>query len=275
MAATSVIPFPSPAQPSPIVVQTADGKVFAFDDETAATQFETSAHQAGGETLRLVPARVRKSLFEIESDLEALQDTVEMVAPEQQEEFLAEFRTALQEAKDKRDRVHWFMSCLEAALIADDLEAKRIQKRKARHQATLEHLDNYVQTVIKGLGQDAKGKWKPLEGNTVTLKLKNNPPSVAISDEAAVPARFKTVTVTLPAELWEQLCDSLDDFDFRARVLDAVKKPASSVVKTLVKQAIAEQVPDYLEHLKERPAVFCDAVPGAAIASGGTKLVRE
>jgi hypothetical protein len=34
--------------------------------------------------------------------------------------------------------------------------------------------------------------------------------SIAITDEAAVPKAFKTVTVTLPAPLWEQVVDCLD-----------------------------------------------------------------
>ena len=275
--ATTVIPFPVPepeVQAPAAVVQAATGQVFSFNEESAAQQFEASVREAGGETCRLVPAEVRKTLFELESDLEALQETVELVAPEQQEEFLAEFEAALTAAKDKRDKVHGFMCHLETAILGDDLELKRIQKRKTRHQAILDRLDHYVQTVIRNQGTDSKGKWKVLEGNAVTLKLKNNPPSVAISDEEAVPTRFKTISVTLPAELWERLCDSLD-LDFRGELLDAVKKPGSAVLKTLVKEAIAAAVPDYLQQLKEKPAVYCDAVPGASIAAGGTKLVRE
>lgn len=276
MESTTIIPFPSAEPPVPpaAVIQAGNGQVFAFSEENAAQQFEAAAKEAGGETRRLVPAEARKTLFELETDLEALQETVELVAPDQQEDFLKEFSTALTAAKDKRDRVHGFMCHLEAAIAVDDAELTRLKKRKARHEAVLDRLDHYVQTTIINLGKDAKGAWKVLEGNSVTLKLKNNPPSVAINDEAAIPARFKTISVTLPAELWEQVCDSLD-LELRGQVLDAVKKPGSAVMKTLVKDAIAEAVPDYLDQLKEKPAVYCEAVPGASIAAGGTKLVRS
>lgn len=260
--------------PAPVVVQSSEGKVFSFPTPDGAQQFDASVRAAGGETIHLVPAERSKSLFDLESDLDALVETIEMVAPGQQEEFLADFSTALQAAKEKRDRVHWFMCFLEAAIIADDLEKKRLDKRTARFGAALDRLDHYVTSVIKGLGPDAKGKWRKLEGTTVVLKLNNNPPAVAVTDEAAVPSRYKTVGFTLPAPLWDEVCDSMD-MELLNRVLDAVKKPSSAVVKTLVKEAIAEAIPGWKEQLKDKPAVFCDAVPGASIAAGGTKLVRE
>ena len=97
--------------------------------------------------------------------------------------------------------------------------------------------------------------------------------SVAITDEAAVPKAYKTVTVTLQAPLWEQLADSLD-MELANQVLDAVKKPNSAVVKALVKDAIEQHVPNWKELLKNQPSVFTPEVPGAAIAAGGTRLVR-
>ena len=44
--------------------------------------------------------------------------------------------------------------------------------------------------------------------------------------------------------LWEAVCDSFD-LEFRAQVLDAVKKPEGTVVKSLVKDAIVAAVPDW------------------------------
>ena len=40
---------------------------------------------------------------------------------------------------------------------------------------------------------------------------------VEVTDAAAVPARYKRVTMTLPAETWELVCDSLD-LDLREQV---------------------------------------------------------
>ena len=194
--------------------------------------------------------------------------------PEQQEEWLADFSAALQAAKDKRDRLNWFMCLMEACIVAGEAEKKRLDKRSARCTAALERLNLVVTRVIKERGQDADGRWIKLEGNNVTFKLANNPPSVAVTDEAAVPTEFKTVTVTLPAPLWEEVCDSLD-LDLRDRVLESVKRPDSKVAKTAVKEAIAASIPNWKERLKEEPAVFCDEVPGASIKAGGTRLVRE
>ena len=56
-----------------------------------------------------------------------------------------------------------------------------------------------------------------------------------------MPAAYKTVSVTLPAPLWEQMIDSLD-MELANQVLDAVKKPNSAVVKALVKDAIEQHV---------------------------------
>jgi hypothetical protein len=165
------------------------------------------------------------------------------------------------------------MAHCESAAAAADAEITRLQARKAFFLRAVERMEGYITTVIKSLDLDAKGAYQKLKGNLVTFSLKRNPPTVAIQDETAVPTRFESITITLPAEMWEEACDSLD-LDTRARVLDAVRSPHSTVSKTLVKEAMAAAVPNYLELLKDQPAVFCAAVPGAAIAAGGTKLVR-
>jgi hypothetical protein len=58
------------------------------------------------------------------------------------------------------------------------------------------------------------------------------------------------------------------------KVLDAVKRPNSAVVKALVKDAIEQHVPNWKELLKSQPSVFTPEIPGAAIAAGGARLVR-
>ncbi len=77
----------------------------------------------------------------------------------------------------------------------------------------------------------------------------------------------------MPQVLWDDLLDSLD-LEHVARLMDAVGKPATSVVKAAVKDAIAAAVPDWKKQLEDRPAVFCDGIPGAAIAAGEYRLVR-
>jgi len=227
------------------------------------------------------PAAAPVTMLDLEQSLATLGDCTELVTPEQEAEFLRDFTAALKTAMGKRDRVHHFILDQEneAALAATEItrlqaEVARLQKRKVFFERNVERMEQYVTRVIKSLDLDDKGAYQKLPGTIVTFALKRNPPAVAIQDEAAVPARCKSITVTMPAQAWEDLCDSLD-LEVRANLLDQVSKASCSVSKALVKDAIAEQVPDYLDKLKTQPAVFTSAVPGASIAAGATKLVRE
>jgi hypothetical protein len=212
-------------------------------------------------------------MWDLETDFAALADSVETVEPEQEQQFLEDFRQALIEAQEKRDRVAGFLAYCEAMAEMASKEIARLQRRRDFFTRTVERLEGYVELILRNLGKDAKGKWTKLEGNNSSFTLKNLPPSTAITDEAAVPKAYKTVTVTLPAPLWEQLIDCLD-MELANRVLDAVKRPNSAVVKALVKDAIEQHVPNWKELLKNQPSVFCTEVPGAAIAAGGRRLVR-
>ena len=81
--------------------------------------------------------------------------------------------------------------------------------------------------------------------------------------ESLVPAVFKTLTIKLPAERWEQLLDSLD-METAGDVIDAVKKAEASIDKRAVKAALEREV----------------AVPGAYLDGAGVEnrkytLVRK
>jgi hypothetical protein len=118
-------------------------------------------------------------------------------------------------------------------------------------------MEGYVMRVIESLGLDANGKRKKLEGNTITLALHGCDKRAEVTDEAAVPTKYKRATVTLPVETWELVCDSLD-LDLRAQVLGEVKSPKIEVSASLVKADLKADI----------------AVPGAKLA-GGTYLVRK
>jgi hypothetical protein len=273
MAALAAVPA------GPFVVQAPDGQVFRFDTPEQAAQFEAKIKEGGGTALRLEPAApplplVARPLYDLEEHLAALADSAELVSPDQEAEYLADFERTLLATREKRDRVGEFLAACEGQAALAQREIERLQKRTALYQSAVERLEGYLASILHAKGKDAKGKWQKLEGNTHTFSLKNTPPSVAIQDEESVPAVYKSITVTLPASLWEELCGSLD-LDMLDQVLDAVKSPRSSVSKAEVKAAIAEAVPDYLEMLKSQPAVYTAAVPGATIAAGGTRLVRS
>jgi hypothetical protein len=244
---------------APVVVQSDDGKVFQFPADSNAQQFETSVKQAGGETLRLVPEVLpaARPLYDLEAHLAALVDTEEMVPPELEEQFALELHNALAATVEKRDRVGQFMAHLDAQIGFAHAEIARLKTREQFYAAVLARMEGYVTRVIDSLGLDPKGKRKKLEGTTVTFSLRGCDKRAEVTDEALVPTKYKRVTVTLPAETWESVCDSLD-LDLRAQVLEEVKSAKVEVSTSLVKTDLKADI----------------AVPGAKLA-GGTYLVRR
>ena len=183
------------------------------------------------------PASPPLTLYAIEEQLAILADTAELAPPEQEQEFIEEFRAALTAAVDKRDRVGQFLSHLEHQAAFAKAEIVRLQERKVWFERASERMEGYVIKVIESLGRDAKGKYQKLEGRTVTFGIKDCPPSVEIKDEAAIPSDYKAITITMPALRWDALLDSLD-LEHRASVLDTVEKPKVAVSKTAIKKAI-------------------------------------
>ena len=243
----------------PAVVLAGDGKVFRFPGDSEAVQFEATPEAAGGETLRLVPALppAARPLYDIETHLAALVETEEAVPDEMEREYALELQATLVAAVEKRDRVGQFMAHLEQQIAFAHAEVARLKVREEFFARALARMEGYVSRVIESLGLDAKGKRKKLEGNTITLSLHGCDKRVDVTDEAAVPTKYKRVTVTLPAETWELVCDSLD-LDLRAQVLGVVRSPAVDVSLSLVKADLKAGI----------------AVPGAELA-GGTYLVRK
>ncbi len=256
MASTAV------AAPEPVVIQTADRQVYKFPTEEAAAEFEGKVKEAGGACMRLAPLApplcpAPRPLYDLEAHLVALLDTEEVVPPEQAAEFGRELESALLATVEKRDRVGQFMAHVEAQIAFAESEIKRLQNLRDYYARSLERMTAYVTHVIEGLGLDARGKRKTLEGTTVVFALHGCDKRVNIKDEAAVPTKYKRVTVTLPVETWELMIDSLD-LNLREQVLDEAKNPQIELSRTLAKADLKAGVD----------------VPGAELA-GGYYLVRK
>ena len=170
------------------------------------------------------PAVTAASLYVIEDCLAALIETAELVSPEQEQEFRAEFQTALTAAVEKRDRVGHFMAHLEQQIAFARFEIDRLRQRKATCERALERLEDYVIGTIENLGTDSQGKYRALEGKTTTFGLRACPPSVEVTDESAIPAEYKTLLLKLPAVTWEQLLDRLE-IEERSAVVEQVSRP--------------------------------------------------
>ena len=137
------------------------------------------------------------SLFDIEDTLAAFLETDDSVPPEQR----AEFETALQEqirtAVDKRERVGQFLRHCELQQSNCEAEIKRLKARSATFEAAADRLKFYIVRVIEGLGADGKGKYRKLEGHTVTFALRQNPPHVLVVDADAIPNDYKRTTISV------------------------------------------------------------------------------
>jgi hypothetical protein len=130
-----------------------------------------------------------------------------------------------------------FLAHLEQQIDFARFEIDRLRQRKAAYEQAHSRLENYVIETIESLGTDSKGKFGKLEGKTTTFSLRACPPSVEVTDESAIPAEYKTLTLKLPAVTWEQLLDGLD-IEQRSAVLRQVKSPEVSVDKRSMKAAM-------------------------------------
>jgi hypothetical protein len=144
----------------PVVVQAGDGKVFQFPSNQEARQFELSAKEAGGETLRLVPALppAARPLYDLETHLAALLDTEEIVPDELEREYALELHATLVATVKKRDRVGQFLAHLETQIALAHAEVARLQMRETFYTRAFERMQGYVMRVIDSLGVDDKGK---------------------------------------------------------------------------------------------------------------------
>jgi hypothetical protein len=206
-----------------------------------------------------VPANgiAAQSLYVIEEYLAVLVDTVELVPPHQEQEFRDEFQTALTTTVEKRDRVGQFMAHLDHQIAFANFEIDRLKERKAAYQRAFNRIESYVAETIEILGRDARGKYRKLEGKTITFSLAGCPPSVEVTDESAVPAEYKTLTLKLPAVAWEQVLDWLDTGQ-REAVLRQVKCQDVLIDRRLIRAVINAGT----------------TVPGADLAIGKTSLRR-
>jgi hypothetical protein len=199
------------------------------------------------------------TLYQIEETLAALAETAEVVPPEQEEEFLQEFAAVLQQTVEKRDRMGQFLAHLETQIGLANAETKRLQQRRQSYERVLAQTEEYLVRTIQLLGTDSKGRYKKLEGNTVTFSLRACPPSVDVINESEIPTEFKTATITIkiPASQWEGLLDKLD-LESRAQFLDCGQVEYTPS-KTRIKAALDAG----------------QAVPGAGMAPRSYSLVRR
>jgi hypothetical protein len=127
------------------------------------------------------------TLYQLEDDLAALVETLECADSEQRQELIARIEETELRTADKCDAMARFVSGLSHQERYADAEIERLTARRDAIKAARERLQNYILYVMHTRGL------KKLEGRTSTICLRKNPDSVEITDEASIPAEYKSV----------------------------------------------------------------------------------
>lgn len=128
------------------------------------------------------------TLYEIENELLFALDTIDGMELDDplRGELEAQIAGTVALELRKIDGVCRMLAHFDGQTALATAEIKRIQARKARCERATERLE----AAAKG-AMELAGKTK-VEGETSTLKLQANPPSVVIVDADLVPAAYKT-----------------------------------------------------------------------------------
>src|ERR1041385_686856 len=89
------------------------------------------------------------TLYNIEEQLSALLESVEMVSPEQEQEFLNDLKTALTGAAEKRDAIAHYLTHLEMQQALAANEISRLQNFKKQRETVQTRLESYVSYCIR------------------------------------------------------------------------------------------------------------------------------
>lgn len=204
------------------------------------------------------PAITSKSLFEIEETLAALIESADTVTPEQEEEFIEDIAAALEAEAVKCDAYERYLRHCEMQAAFAKAERQRLKEREEKFERALEKAKSYLVRVIRAFGKDAKGKFRRLEGTIIRFRIQGGADSVTIQDEAAIPSRYKNLTIKLPATIWEQILGLVNPED-RAWVLEQVHIAEAAISKTAIKIDLESKI----------------AVPGAKLNEDQFSLRRE
>lgn len=199
------------------------------------------------------------TLYKLESDLEELINGVEEVTPDQEEAFLARFAEALELTKEKRDRVHQFLTHCETMEQAAEDESERLRLRAQMFANARRRVEQMCVNVIVRRGVDAKGKYSKLEGDHVVMGVAKNPRKVELLGEDQIPDRYKVVKVEMRKDHFETLLSGLDIATL------AVLEPLFTAKKVEVR------LTDVKRDLDDKG----EGVPGATLSNQSFRLTRK
>lgn len=200
-------------------------------------------------TTTLTPDRVpdqlnlmrSRTLFDIEESLVLLGEAI-VDAEELTPELQADFERYLGTARAKRDNVARFRSECDCQAEAAKKEIATLSKRRKRFERKIERLDRMLLTVFAAMNVPY------LEGNFYTLSKVKNPDSVDIIDLDTLNNEYKRVSVSMPAEDWQLLLESISD------------ERRQEVISRLFKHEVTPELADIKPVLTRQ-----EAVPGACL----------
>jgi len=154
------------------------------------------------------------SLYNIEAELlnlmvarESLVNNDAELSDAEQKEAIKECDIAIREKISSELRLHkidgiaYYLHEFSDRAESAKKASARAKAKEHAWAARREKLEKYVHDVMVMTGQTR------LEGNTNTLKLAKNPPSVEIVQPELVPIEYERITVTMPHPLWNRIQD--------------------------------------------------------------------
>ena len=143
------------------------------------------------------------SLFEIDMELDALLEEIEVQIEAEGEasgELTERFQEFCEARGEKVDRIGRFVRMMEAREQFCRSEAARLGDRARAAANKIERTKNMALYYL--LSRDLK----KIEGQQFTLRAqKNSQDSVRITDETALPIRYRRVEARIPGVVWEMI----------------------------------------------------------------------
>lgn len=194
------------------------------------------------------------SLYRIETELlELLQfreDTAldQTITPAERDETLKATDQRIAEYVSQRvpkvDNIAGMLREFDRRADLEDEEIARLQARKRKWQAWHDRLEEYTIRAMQIAGK------KEIDGAHNTLKLRKNPASVEIAQEALIPREYIRSKVTIKADLWDRLVRQHPEL-----IGSAHEEPAKSEIREALKRG--------------------DGVPGCRLVDDKVRLVIE
>ena len=185
------------------------------------------------------------TLYDLEENLQALVNSIDLAEePSARESILEEIGHAIRRTREKRDAVVAFLRQCEWQQDFADSEIERIQKRKAFIARVQNALESYLIPVIEEYAPRDRRGTQRLEGNVSSLRIQKNPESVLVTDVDSIPSDFKQVALTMPAQAWNELLQSLNAEErkvFESQIEKLEWKPDKKAIGTELKRG--NQIP--------------------------------